>query len=122
MVLVRMDLHKCLTPLENYNNAMYKLKFMNESERKKYMNTQSQIQKQLIARAEADEKFRAQLLENPKAAIKDETGLSVPDGINIRVVEDDASDYHLVLPPAGRNLSDQEIGGVAGGIGDIHTW
>ncbi len=87
------------------------------------MNTQSQIQKQLIARAETDEKFRAQLLENPKAAIKDETGLSVPDGINIRVVEDDASDYHLVLPPAGRNLSDLEIGGVAGGgFGDINTW
>ncbi len=87
------------------------------------MNTQSQIQNQLIARATADETFRAQLLENPRAAIKDETGLSVPDGINIRVVEDNESDYHLVLPPAGRNLSDQEIGGVAGGlIGDIGSW
>ncbi|MYI69789.1 MAG: hypothetical protein F4103_13950 [Boseongicola sp. SB0673_bin_14] len=45
-----------------------------------------------------------------------------PDGINIRVLEDNATDFHLVLPPAGRNLSDQEISGVAGGIGDIDTW
>lgn len=86
------------------------------------MNTPSQIQEQILARAEEDQKFRAQLLEDPRSAIKDATGLSVPDGINIRVLEDNANDYHLVLPPAGRNLSDQEIGGVAGGIGDIDTW
>ena len=86
------------------------------------MNTASQIQQQLLAKAEEDEAFRARLLENPKAAIKDAIGLSVPDGINIRVLEDNATDFHLVLPPAGRNLSDREIGGVVGGIGDIDTW
>lgn len=86
------------------------------------MNTSSQIQQQLLAKAEEDVAFRAQLLENPKAAIKDATGLSVPDGINIRVLEDNATDFHLVLPPEGRNLSDREIGGMVGGIGDIDTW
>ncbi|MCY3879100.1 MAG: NHLP leader peptide family RiPP precursor [Rhodobacteraceae bacterium] len=86
------------------------------------MNTQSQIQKQIFAKAEEDEQFRALLLEDPKAAIKDATGVSVPDAINIRVLEDNATDFHLVLPPAGRNLSDQEVSGVAGGIGDIDTW
>ncbi|MDE0521263.1 MAG: NHLP leader peptide family natural product precursor [Boseongicola sp. SB0675_bin_26] len=86
------------------------------------MKSHSQIQEQILAKAEEDERFRAQLLENPKVAIKDATGLSVPDGINIRVLEDNATDFHLVLPPAGRNLSDQEISGVAGGIGDIDTW
>ncbi len=86
------------------------------------MNTQSQIQEKILAKAEEDEEFRARLLENPKAAIKDATGLSVPDGINIRVLENNVTDFHLVLPPAGRNLSDQEISGVAGGIGDIGSW
>ena len=87
------------------------------------MKTQSQIQEQILAKAEEDEQFRVRLLDDPKAAIKDATGLSVPDGINIRVLEDNATDYHLVLPPAGRNLSDQEIGGLAGGgFGDIDTW
>ena len=86
------------------------------------MNTSSQIQQQLLAKAEEDAAFRAQLLENPKAAIKDATGLMVPDGINIRVLEDNATDFHLVLPPEGRNLSDREIGGAVGGIGDIGTW
>ena len=86
------------------------------------MKTSSQIQQQLLAKAEEDAAFRAQLLENPKAAIKDATGLMVPDGINIRVLEDNATDFYLVLPPEGRNLSDGEIGGVVGGIGDIDTW
>ena len=86
------------------------------------MKTQSQIQEQILAKAEEDEQFRVRLLDDPKAAIKDATGLSVPDGINIRVLEDNATDYHLVLPPAGRNLSDQEIGGMAGGISDMDTW
>ena len=86
------------------------------------MKTQSQIQEQILAKAEEDEQFRVRLLDDPKAAIKDATGLSVPDGINIRVLEDNATDFHLVLPPEGRNLSDREIGGMVGGIGDIDTW
>ena len=86
------------------------------------MKTASQIQQQLLAKAEEDAAFRAQLLENPRAAIKDATGLMVPDGINVRVLEDNAADVHLVLPPEGRNLSDREIGGVVGGVGDLDTW
>ncbi len=86
------------------------------------MKTQSQIEAQILARADEDGEFRNQLLNDPKGAIKDATGLSVPDGINIHVLEDNVTDYHLVLPPAGRNLSDDEISGVAGGIGDINTW
>ncbi len=86
------------------------------------MKTQSQIEAQVLARADEDGEFRNRLLNDPKEAIKEATGLSVPDGINIHVLEDNVTDYHLVLPPAGRNLSDGEISGVAGGIGDIHTW
>ncbi len=86
------------------------------------MNTQSQIEAQVRARADEDVEFRTRLLNDPKKAIKEATGLSVPDGINIHVVEDNATDYHLVLPPVGRNLPDGEISGVAGGIGDINTW
>ncbi len=87
------------------------------------MNTQSQIEAQVRARADEDVEFRTRLLNDPKAAIKEATGLSVPDGINIHVVEDNATDYHLVLPPAGRNLSDGEISGVAGGTtNDYNPW
>lgn len=49
-------------------------------------------------------------------------GLRCRKGINIRVVEDSATDFHLVLPPAGRKLSNAEMLGVAGGFGDIDTW
>ena len=86
------------------------------------MNAQSPIEQQVLAKAEEDGDFRTRLLEDPKAAIKDATGLSVPDGINIHVLEDNTTDYHLVLPPAGRNLPDQEIGDVAGGAAWVTTW
>ena len=86
------------------------------------MSTQSQVEREILAKAEEDGAFRAQLLENPKAAIKAATGLPVPDGINVYVLEDNATDCHLVLPPASRKLLDQEISSVAGGIGDIDEW
>ncbi|MCY3689286.1 MAG: NHLP leader peptide family natural product precursor [Gammaproteobacteria bacterium] len=86
------------------------------------MSTQSQIEEQVITKAEEDAEFRAKLLKDPKAAIKDATGFTVPESINIHVLEDNPSDFHLVLPPAGRNLTSQEMSAVAGGIGDINTW
>ncbi len=64
-----------------------------------------------------DGEFRTRLLNDPKAAVKDATGFSVPDDINIHVLGDNATDCHLVLASAGRNLSDGEISGVAGRIG-----
>ena len=79
------------------------------------MKTYSQIKEDILSKVGNDGDFRALLLEDPKAAIKEASGILIPDGINIYVVEDATADYHLVLPPAGRNLSDQEIGDVAGG-------
>ena len=79
------------------------------------MSRQSQIKEQLLVRAEEEGDFRARLLKDPKAAIRDATGLSVPDSINIHVIEDSATDYHLVLPPSGRGLSDGELDAVSGG-------
>ncbi len=86
------------------------------------MNTQSQIEAQVRARADEDVEFRARLMKDPKKAIKEATGYLVPDGINIHVVEDNATDYHLVLPPVGRNLPDGEISGVAGGTNNYGPW
>lgn len=86
------------------------------------MKRPSEIAAQVLAKADEDENFRTLLMSDPKEAIKDATGLALPEGINIRVVEDSATDFHLVLPPAGRKLSNAEMLGVAGGIGDIDTW
>lgn len=86
------------------------------------MKRPSEIAAQVLAKADEDENFRTLLMSDPKEAIKDATGLALPEGINIRVVEDSATDFHLVLPPAGRKLSNVEMRGVAGGVGDLDTW
>ena len=79
------------------------------------MTSPSQIEAQAFARR--TEKSAPCSLNGPKAAVKDATGFSVPDDINIHVLGDNATDWHLVLASAGRNLSDGEISGVAGRIG-----
>ena len=53
----------------------------------------------VIDKAVIDEEFRARLMEDPKAAIKDAFGLSLPKGFAITIHEDGAMTTHLVLPP-----------------------
>jgi hypothetical protein len=76
-------------------------------------------EQQLIDRAGTDPNFRAQLLENPKGAIGQLLGTQLPDGIAIRVIEEQPGEVVLVLPPrerqSGEALSDKELEEVAGG-------
>jgi len=67
----------------------------------------------------ADEKFRAELLENPNAAIEKLAGEALPEDFNIRVIENDpAYAATFMLPPLrSSELSDDEMESVAGGAG-----
>ena len=82
------------------------------------MQTAVEIETKLKAKADEDEVFRTRLMEDPRSAIKEVTGLTVPEGFSIHVHEESATDFHLVLPPAGGRLSDQEIREASGGCGD----
>ena len=67
-----------------------------------------------------DESFRKNLLENPKAAIEEETGIKLPEAINLTVVEEDSATFFLVLPPkinpeTEDELSEAELEMVSGG-------
>jgi hypothetical protein len=62
----------------------------------------TELEARLIARAWQEEAFKQQLLADPHAAIATETGRAVPEGIEIRVVEETATVRYLVLP---RNTS-----------------
>jgi hypothetical protein len=82
-----------------------------------------QLEEKLIAKAMKDETFRKNLLENPKAAIEDETGIRIPNAVNLKVVEEDPSTFYLVLPPKNNpesedELSEAELEMVAGGYGN----
>jgi len=72
----------------------------------------------VMQRAWDDESFKAHLLQNPKAAIKEVTGKEVPDTLTICVHEDTLILKHLVVPIniATEELNDLELMMVAGGI------
>ncbi len=80
------------------------------------MQTSQEIEAQIRSRVDEDEAFRARLLDDPRSAIQDATGLTVPESFAIHVHEEGATDFHLVLPPAGGRLSDQELRDASGGF------
>jgi hypothetical protein len=82
------------------------------------MNQEEQGKKmrQVIAKAWADEAFRQRLLSNATATLKGE-GIEVPDGVEMRIVENTEKLFHLVIPqkPAPAELSENDLDKVAGG-------
>lgn len=76
----------------------------------------AEILEQLLSRAGEDPDFRARLLSEPEATLKQEYGFAVPDGMKLKVIEDSRNMSHLVLPP-NPQLSLDEMRTVSGGIG-----
>ncbi len=58
-----------------------------------------------IARAWRDSAYKAKLLSDPHAALA-EAGVEVPEGTNIKVVENSSDTHHLVLPTAPANVGE----------------
>ena len=81
------------------------------------MNTPSEIRARLMDKAVEDADFRTRLLGDPKAAIGQELGVTIPESMSIEVHEESDTTAHLVLPPNSR-LSESDLREVAGGI----TW
>lgn len=74
----------------------------------------------IIERAWKDADFKQQLIEDPKAALRS-LGESVPDFLDIQVVEETGNTRYFVLPQdpnavmESELLSDEELDAVAGG-------
>jgi hypothetical protein len=79
----------------------------------------TELEARLIARAWQDDAFKQQLVDDPRAAIAAEFGRAVPEGIEMRVVEETATVRYLVLPPNTTRLSDEELDRTAGGFSEI---
>lgn len=77
------------------------------------------MEAQVLTRAQQDHTFRQQLAQDPKGVIARELGVTLPDSIQVEVLEESPSEVYLVLPQApartGTQLSDAELEGVAGG-------
>ena len=66
----------------------------------------------VFRRAVEDPDFRDRLTADPSSAIEEATGVSVPDDVEIVVVENTSERFHLVLPPTDLDLAamDQSAG------------
>ena len=72
-----------------------------------------------IARAWTDADYKARLINDPHAALA-ETGVEVPAGITVKVVENTSDTQHLAPPEAGE-VSVDELEKIAGGDADLPT-
>lgn len=78
------------------------------------MESQENLIKKLVAKAEGDSDFRARLISNPGSALKETFDIDMPEDFKVVVHEDDARTAHLVLP-ASAELSDAQLQQAAGG-------
>ena len=76
--------------------------------------TQPNKLNQVLAKALSDEILKTQLIENPLATLK-AAGIEVPEGLEIKVLENSDKVFHLVLPAQSSELSDDDLDAVAGG-------
>ncbi len=81
----------------------------------------AEMERRIVQRSIEDDAFRQQLLEDPKAAVEQELGTRLPEGVRVVAVEETADTIYLVLPSTsmagaeGGELSDQALESVAGG-------
>jgi hypothetical protein len=82
--------------------------------------TRRDFELQLIEKAWKDEAFRQALRSDPRGAVEKTLGSKLPAGLQVKLVEETADTFYLVLPanpdraPTGQ-LTDQRLDAVAGG-------
>ncbi len=75
----------------------------------------------VVAKAWTDEGFKQRLLSNPTEVLRAE-GVPVPEGNEVRVVENTARLTYLPLPARPGDLSDEQLDAVAGGFTSGLSW
>ena len=76
--------------------------------------THEEMLAELIGKAAADDGFRARLVEDPKAAIKEALNVDLPESLTVHVHEDTARAAHLVLPSSA-SLTEAQLEAIAAG-------
>ncbi|WP_018751015.1 NHLP leader peptide family RiPP precursor [Paenibacillus sanguinis] len=72
------------------------------------MTSGALFQSQVVEKAWQDPSFKAKLLANPKAAIQEALGVTLPDHIKVKTVEESADEFYVVLPPNPENVVKSE--------------
>ena len=69
----------------------------------------------IVEKSALNPEFRQQLLADPRSAIGDELGISIPESMNIVVHESDMQTVHLALPP-DPNITEEQLEAVSAGL------
>jgi len=78
----------------------------------------NQVIKDIKKKASEDETYRKLCLDKPNEAIKQISGMEVPDGVKINIIENEPGiDHTVIIPPGAAELSGQELDYIAGGRG-----
>jgi Nitrile hydratase, alpha chain len=82
--------------------------------------SRAEFERTLVQRSIEDDSFRQRLLDEPKGTLEQELGGRLPEGVEVRAVEETKDTIYLVLPSAsavaeGEEISEQELGELAGG-------
>ena len=86
--------------------------------------TRKEIEENLITKAWKDSSFKQNLIADPRSVLEAE-GIDLPKNIEVRVVEESADVFYLVIPsqPNGvEELSEEELEAIAGGLVTVNFW
>ena len=75
---------------------------------------------ELFAACWKDDALKQRFMNDPKAVLA-EYDMPVPDGMDVKVVENSDNTVHITMPmaPRGTELSDEELTAAAGGLHHI---
>ncbi|WP_316245499.1 NHLP leader peptide family RiPP precursor [Gorillibacterium timonense] len=73
------------------------------------LSTQVALQSQVVQRAWKDPDFRQKLLSDPKAAIQEALGISLPSHLKLKTVEESSDEWVFVLPASPAAVLDTEV-------------
>ena len=72
------------------------------------MRSGDEILQRIVEKSTLDTEFRQQLLTDPKTAVGQELGSTIPDSMSIEVHESDMQTVHVALPPDPNITEEQD--------------
>ncbi|MBB3112385.1 hypothetical protein FHS18_004486 [Paenibacillus phyllosphaerae] len=73
---------------------------------------------QIIEKAWKDPEFKAKLIADPRSALQESFGITLPEGIDLQVVAETPTSYVFVIPP-----NPEELEGLDGESGNLkYNW
>lgn len=79
------------------------------------MRSGDEMLQQIVEKSALDLDFRQALIEDPKATISEELGITIPVSMTVKVHESDMQTVHLALPP-DPNLTEEQLEAISAGL------